>query len=36
MTEERIAMLERVAFVWNVRAFRGKVLGVEDDDKTVT
>ena len=36
MTEERIAMLEHVAFVWNVRAFRGKVLGVEDDDKTVT
>ena len=36
MTEQWIAMLEHVAFVWNVQAFCGKVLGVEDDDKTVT
>ena len=36
MTEERIAMLEHVGFVWNVRAFRGKVVALEDDDKTVT
>ena len=29
MTEERIAMLEHVGFVWNARAVPGKVLAVE-------